>query len=126
MQNENTQVQTCDCAAHGCPMYGTSSRSTTGGTDWYCFIHFGAEAKDWPHINAELNRLGWLVKIVRELRQLAYVKGFPSKFTADARQAITLSQRGDLQMRIDEATVDWMIRLEGILAQSCKDSLVQP
>jgi hypothetical protein len=124
MTSAETQVQTCDCAAHHCPLYGTSTRSTSGTTEWYCFIHFGAEARDWPHISAELNRLGWLVDIVRGLRKLAYTKVVPPGFMEEARKAIALCQRSDLQPRETETTVGWMIRLEGVLAQSCKDSIV--
>lgn len=122
MTSHETQVQTCYCAAHNCPMLGSSTTSTSGTTEWYCFIHFGAEAKHWPHISAELNRLGWLVDIVRGLRKLTYTKVVPPGFMEDARKAIALCQRSDLQPRDTETIPGWMIRLEGVLAQSCKDS----
>lgn len=106
-------------------MLATNSRSTTGGSDWLCFIHFAAEKDDWHHISAELQRLKWLVDVVRDLRALPIKKNWPT-VEIEARKSISLSQRGDLQMNDRENVPAWMIRLEGILAQSCKDSLVQP
>lgn len=124
MMNESTQVQTCDCAARGCPMIGTNTRSTSGTTEWFCFIHFGARADQWYAISAELNRLQWLVGIVRGLRGLEHAKNWDELQLA-ARRAISLSQRGDMQMKESESTAAWMIRLETVLAQSCKDSQAQ-
>jgi hypothetical protein len=120
-----TQVDHSACAAGSCPMLATNSRSTTGSGDWLCFIHFGADKDDWFHISAELQRLKWLVDVVRDLRALPIKKNWPTVET-EARKSIALSQRGDLQMNERESAPAWMIRLEGVLAQSCKDSLVQP
>lgn len=121
MMNESTQVQTCDCAAAGCPMLGTNSRSTTGTNEWFCFMHFGNESRKWIRITNELNRLSWLVDIVRGLRSLPIQKNWAT-LEGEARGTITLSQRGDLQMKASEDVSTWMIRLEGVLSQSCKDS----
>jgi hypothetical protein len=124
MNDSSTQVDHSACAAGSCPMLATNSRGTTGDSDWLCFIHFSAAPKDWHHITAELNRLAWLVNIVRGLRALPIAKNWP-EFEIEARKAINLSQRGDMNQKDSESTAAWMIRLEGILAQSCKDSLVQ-
>lgn len=119
--NESTQVDHSTCAAAGCPMLGTNSRSTTGTNEWFCFLHFGNEGREWPRITAELNRLSWLVGIVRGLRALPIRKNWAT-LEVEARNAITLCQRGDLQMKPSENASEWAIRLEGILAQSCRDS----
>ena len=124
MMNESTQVDHSVCAAPGCPLIGTNSRSTTGSGDWLCFIHFSTDPRNWLLATTELNRLGWLSEIVRRLRAVPRSGGFP-ELLAEAHKSITLSQRTDLLMKESEATAAWMIRLEGVLQQSCKDSAVQ-
>ena len=113
-----TQVDNSTCHASGCPMLATNSTSTTGGGEWLCFIHFATDYADRYHVTAELVRLRWFVDIVRNLRA-----GQP--LTADQQQNFVLSQRSDLKQNNVERMHDWMIRLEGVLAQSCHDSLVQ-
>lgn len=114
----DTHVDTSICHAAGCRMLATNSRSTNGGGEWLCFIHFQAESGDRLRLTAELTRLGWIVDIVRALRA-----GQP--LTADMQQNFVLSQRSDLRQTESEHPRDWMIRLEAVLAKSCKDSLVQ-
>lgn len=115
----DTQVDTTTCHASGCPMLATNSTSTNGGGEWLCFIHFAADHADRYKITAELTRMRWLVDIVRRLRA-----NHPP--TADMQQNFVLAQRSDLKQSSREDTEDWMIRLEGVLQQSCRDSLVQP
>lgn len=123
--NSSTTVPRCACAAPACPMIATSSRGTTGGDDWLCFIHFAADARDHSLITAELQRLQWLVGIVRGLRAVGRLKNW-DEIQGAARQAITLAQRSDLQMKNSESLGSWMIRLEGVLEQSCKESVAAP
>lgn len=125
----NTQVDACTCCAHGCPMLGTTSRSTTGG-DWVCFIHAGAEPGRWQQITAELNRLAWLVHIVRDIRAGAKAKPWAATLT-DARKQILSCQRSDLLIKENESPCAWMIRLESVLSGSCRaiyatEDLVKP
>lgn len=116
----DTQVDHSLCSASYCPMIGTSTRSTTSDCkQWLCFIHFANEDRDAAVISSELNRLRWLVDIVRRLRAGA-------NLTAAHHQAFVLAQRSDLRKKDHENARAWMIRLEGVLLQSCKDSLVQP
>lgn len=114
-----TQVDNSTCHASGCPMLGTNNRSTNGGGEWLCFLHFGADHANRYAITAELTRLRWIVDIVRMLRA-----GQP--LTADMQQNFVLAQRSDLKQSDREDRAAWMIRLEGVLLQSCRDSLVQP
>jgi hypothetical protein len=100
-------------------MLATNSRSTNGGGEWLCFIHFGADPADRLRITTELGRLRWIVDIVRTLRAGA-------KLTDAMNQNFALAQRSDLRQSDREDRAAWMIRLEGVLLQSCKDSLVQP
>jgi hypothetical protein len=117
--SHETQVDHSLCAAN-CPMIATNSKSTTGGGDWLCFIHFAAEGKRWGHISDELRRLSWLVDIVRALRMVGRRKNY-DEVREQARQAFILAQRGDLNIKDSESMGSWMIRLEGVLAQSCKE-----
>lgn len=117
--NESTQVDHSACGASGCPMLATNSHGTNGESPWYCFIHFSAEPGNSMLITQELQRLRWLVDVVRALRAGAGI-------SFDQNQAFVLAQRGDLKRKESEARSTWMIRLEGVLAQSCRDSLVQP
>ena len=116
--NAETQVDNTTCNASGCPMVATNSRSTNGGGEWLCFIHFATDHADRYHVTAELVRLRWLVDIVRCLRA-----GQP--LTEAMQQNFVMAQRSDLKQKETEWPRDWMIRLEGVLQQSCRDSLVQ-
>lgn len=113
----DTQVDHSQCAAN-CGMLGTNNRSTNGGGEWLCFIHFATDHADRYHVTAELVRLRWLVDIVRTLRAGA-------NLTTEQHQAFVMAQRSDLKQKASEWPRDWMIRLEGVLLQSCRDSLVQ-
>lgn len=114
----DTQVDTSTCHASGCPMLATNSASTNGGGEWLCFIHFAGDHADRYTITTELVRMRWLVDIVRCLRA-----GQP--LTEHMHQNFVLAQRSDLKQKESEWPRDWMIRLEGVLQQSCRDSLVQ-
>lgn len=114
----DTQVDHSQCGA-GCGMLATNSRATNGTGEWLCFIHFLAEYEDRYRITAELNRMRWLVDIVRTLRA-------GGNLTPEMQQNFVLAQRSDLKQKESEWPREWMIRLEGVLAKSCHDSLVQP
>ncbi len=113
-----TQVDHSTCGASGCAMLATRSSSTNGEGLWVCFIHGSTEPDDWFHVTAELTRLAWLVKVVRALRANA-------DLPADLQHGFVLAQRGDLKQSERETRTQWMIRLENVLAQSCKASVTQ-
>lgn len=117
--SEETQVDHSLCSASGCPLMATHTRGTNGESPWYCFIHFAAEPGNTARITAELNRLGWLVDLVRALRAGAGL-------SHEQKQAFVLAQRSDLARKESEDRAAWYIRLETVLQQSCRDSLVQP
>lgn len=119
MTTETHQVDHSTCAAAGCPMLATNSRGTNGEAAWYCFIHFSNEPADSLRITHELQRLGWLVDVVRALRAGRGI-------SHDQRQAFVMAQRSDLARKESEARSTWMIRLETVLAKSCADTLAQP
>lgn len=122
--NADTQVDHTACSAPCCPMLSTHSRSTTGG-DWFCFLHFAASPGKTGHITAELQRLAWLVRIVRDLRALPVTKNYPA-VAASAHKEMALCQRNDLRVKDIETPATWMIRLEGVLAQACKEAITEP
>lgn len=105
-----TQVDHTLCNASNCPMLATSKRER----DWLCFIHVAARPDDWHVISNELNRLAWLVDAVKRLRA-----GSGPKTHAEIHKTIMLAQRGDLQRKDSESSIDWYIRLEQVLAESC-------
>lgn len=119
--SHETQVDHTACSASSCPMLATHSRSTTGH-DWFCFLHFAAPPGKSGHITAELQRLAWLVRIVRDLRAMPVTKNFLA-VEASSHKEMALAQRNDLRCRDNETAAAWMIRLEGVLAASCKEAI---
>lgn len=115
MSENDTHVDHTTCAASGCPMLATHSRGTNGESEWLCFIHAAAEHGDRQRVTHELQRLGWIVHVVRELRA-------GRQITGDMHRSFVMAQRSDLSRKESEARSTWMIRLETVLKQSCKDS----
>lgn len=117
----DTRVDNHLCASPSCQMIASMTRATTGGGDWLCFIHFAGEARDAALITQELARLDWLVQIVKSLRMVGRRRNF-DEVREQARQATAMAQRGDLNITDAESMGSWMIRLEGVLQQSCKEA----
>lgn len=115
MSDQNHSIY---CAANGCPMLGSLSRGTTGGAEFWCFLHFGAKADRWHAITAELQRLGWLVKITQQVR--AAGPGFDVIEKA-ANKEITLNQSSHLLRGDHESLAKWLRRLEDTLRIACAE-----
>lgn len=107
-------INYCNCAAHGCPMLGRMSRSTSGSAEWFCSIHFGAPAARWGEITHELLRLKWLVDITLTLRAGRYDHAAASK-------EIKLNQSSHLLQGDHETGNQYLARLEKALAEACKE-----
>lgn len=105
-----------NCAAHACPCLGTMTRSTTGTDKWFCGYHFTADPSRWGQVTDELNRLVWLVKMVRWLRA-----GAPSAEWGEHKQALVLNQSKHLACGPQESQAQWLRRLEGTLYESCRE-----
>lgn len=101
------------CAAYGCPLIGTSSSSTTGSTDWWCFAHFGADIGRAQTITSEINRLSWLAAAARDVRM--HKPGTKDSKAAFAliEHELTQHQRTDLLWDRTESRIQWLSRLEG-------------
>lgn len=112
-------ISTINCKTWGCPLHGTMSRSTSGGTDWFCFAHFGAEPDQWQAVTAELNRLRWLVDVTRSIRDnaLSNPAGW-NAVEAAVHKELMLAQRKDLQRGNREHINQWLARLENVLRAS--------
>lgn len=114
----------CNCTAHGCPLHGTMTRSTSGvkedGAGWLCLLHFAAEGKRWPAITAELNRLGWLAAITRDLRARGWTN------YGSHEKAIRLNQSSHLLVSDRENLHAYLIRLESALQQACAEPETAP
>jgi hypothetical protein len=110
----------CDCSAYGCKLLGTMTASTTGSSEWFCWLHFGKPAAQWQRITAEINRLGWLADIIRGVRMHYAGEAWADTYRA-AKQSITVNQSGHLLKTESESVKAWMLRLEGALSAACSE-----
>lgn len=108
-----------NCAAHFCPCLGVMTRSTTGTTDWYCSIHFRHQSAQWGRISEELNRLKWLVDIVRAARATRE-KDWHVMYEA-AKKQMLLNMSGHLCIGRDETGAQWLARMEATLDAACNE-----
>lgn len=51
------------CCVNGCQMPGTMATSTTGSSEWYCRLHFGAQYSENGQITALANNRHKLFKL---------------------------------------------------------------
>lgn len=111
------------CAAYGCPMIGTSSASTQGTSEWWCFAHFGKDVGAYQRITVELNALAWLSDAVRDVRIIR--AGTPESKAAMAllKHNFELNGRKDLLVRDDENRGQWLLRLETELGRMISDAV---
>lgn len=108
----------CDCAAFGCPMLGTSSKSTNGSKEWFCWLHVSSDGGKWQQITTELNRIIWLVEVLRSIRMYRGTDHWPDIYKS-YKQKFTLNQRNDLFRNQSENLNQWVSRMEVALNQSC-------
>jgi hypothetical protein len=60
------------CVAHGCPLPGVFSDSTTGGGDWRCWAHDRAEdSSQWPFLTQGIKLNGWLFRLADKVAAAA-------------------------------------------------------
>ncbi|MEC5164049.1 hypothetical protein RCH08_005239 [Janthinobacterium sp. CG_S6] len=99
------------CAAYGCPMVGTTTSSTQGTNEWWCWLHFAKDAGRFQRITAELHRLDWLAKAATDIRLLLKRPEWPAAF-ARIEHDLMLANRPDLRWTDGESERQWMERLE--------------
>lgn len=113
------------CAAYGCPLLGSASSSTTGGSDWWCALHFGKDAGQIQSITSSMNRHRWLSDAITTVRVNARPK---HNWTASMERVLHDLQaagRDDLRWDGRESAPAWVMRLELALMQLVA-SEVQP
>lgn len=118
----------CYCAAHGCPMLGTMATSTTGATEWWCYMHFGKDVGSIQALTVEINRREWLAKIVTDIRMTYGTEKWGDTFRV-AQHELSMHQRNDLHFGKAEketAVWKWLRRLENELEAMCKGSFTKP
>lgn len=113
-----TETANVHCAANGCPMSGCMSRSTSGSTEWYCFLHFGCKSGTGHAITNELQRLGWLVKLTQALRTNGGSAHWDRMEEAGNKE-IRLNQSSHLLRGDHETLPAWLARLEDTLRIAC-------
>jgi hypothetical protein len=126
---------TCYCAAHGCPLLGTVSTSTTGGSDWWCFLHFSKDAVRLQAITVEINRRDWLARAITDLRMHYATEKWADVYKL-AKHELAMQQRNDLQIRPEtdaktwegraESVGRWIQRLESELQAMCSATFTRP
>lgn len=110
----------CMCAAYGCPLLGTMSGSTGGGT-WWCFAHFGKDVGRFQRITAELHRLKWLLKAISDIRTREQHVDYNAAFQR-IEHDFALAQRKDLVWTTPETIEQWLVRLERELLTMLSDA----
>lgn len=133
--SEESSKPACYCAAHGCPLLGTVSTSTTGGSDWWCFLHFGKDAVRLQAITVEINRRDWLARAITDLR-MAYGTDKWADVYKLAKHELAMQQRNDLQIKPQtdfttqagraESVPRWIARLENELQAMCSATFTRP
>lgn len=116
---------TCYCAAHGCPMLGTMSTSTSGGSDWWCYLHFGKDAVRLQALTVEIHRREWLAKIITDIRMTYGTQAWSATYKA-AKHELAMQTRNDLQIAELETVWNWMRRLESELEAMCNSTFTKP
>lgn len=113
------------CFAYGCPLLGTSSVSTQGTSEWWCFAHFGKDVGQYQGITAELRRLDWLTRAITDVRTRERNPDYNAAFQR-LEHDFMLAQRKDLLWTSPETDEQWMVRLERELEQLLRGSSSAP
>lgn len=116
----------CMCAAYGCSQLGTMATSTSGGNEWWCFLHFGKDAGQLQRLTVEMNRREWLAHSITDLRRNYDAEAWHLAYRT-ANHEFMLNARNDLQHQRDEESVwKWIARLEGELQGMCQAEFTKP
>lgn len=100
------------CAAYGCPLLGTSSASTQGTSEWWCFAHFGANVGSYQAITSTLRTAEWLSSAVFDVRTMQPGSNESRAAMSRIRHDFELNGRRDLLIGDHERRGQWLVRLE--------------
>lgn len=112
---DETTKPACYCAAHGCPLLGVMSASTTGGSDWWCFLHFGKDAARLQAITVEINGREWLAKAITDLRRTVFGTQAWEETCKAVKHELAMQNRNDLKPHRGQTRWGWILRLESEL-----------
>jgi hypothetical protein len=118
--NPDHEVDHTRCAAHGCPMPGSVTSSTSGTQQWFCHFHLNCDVVSWNRISNELNRLGWLVAACSAIRAKQCSDDWPATYRK-IQHEIRQHSRSDLLYndKIDVGVRAWLHRLDSEIAKAC-------
>lgn len=124
--SDETPKAPCYCAAHGCPLLGVMSTSTTGGSDWWCFIHFGKDAVRLQALTAEINRREWLAKAITDLRRALFDTQAWEETCKALKHEFAMQNRNDLKPYRGQSRWGWITTLESELQAMVGGTFTQP
>lgn len=75
------------CTAPGCKLPGTMTTATTGGTEWYCRLHFGASYGEMAEITLRANNRSTLFRMALRWSNASPNEPVPAEVVAILRQA---------------------------------------
>lgn len=120
------------CAAFGCPLFGTVSESTQGDSRWYCFAHFAKPVGMNDRITASLKSdvFGAITAATKEIRRTygrkewatAY-RGIQQSFLRIERNDLLFGEADSSQHKPGSPSVRlWLARLERCLINATSGS----
>lgn len=109
------------CAAHGCPMPGSMSQSTSGNDKWFCRFHNNIEYDSWRNVSSQLNRMFWLVSSLNKILARKSFDDWEGTYR-NIQNVMRQNQRSDLlyNEEIDFGIYGWILRLDREISNSCK------
>jgi len=106
------------CAAYGCPLHGTMSNNTTGGDDWWCFLHHGREGAMVQQITTAIHRHRWLADVLTTALEIHPARDGNEGRMEWIRKTLKTANRDDLQWAGHPENIrQWTNRLKPALEQ---------
>jgi hypothetical protein len=97
------------CAAYGCPLNGTISHGTTGGSPWYCAHHFDVKPEASDDVTTKIRGHLWLLRLAHRIDHIdpcGWEKAKPQ-----AEEYVRRHDRPDLALQPDESRGKYVARL---------------
>jgi len=85
-QTEQPRIAAGHCCAPGCKLPGTMATSTTGSSEWYCRLHFGASYADQADITLRANNRIGLYRLALAWSNEAPATPIPGEVTDTLRR----------------------------------------
>lgn len=115
------------CAAYGCPLHGTMATSTTGGSEWWCYLHHGREGAQVQQITSSILRHRWLADALTTALEIHPARDRNEERMDWIVKTLAAAKREDLQWAGHPETVrQWTNRLKPALEQLVLADLQAP